>query len=95
MAARSVRRKTPTVVRRSPLGYRHVGSAADGHSQTPLDLFAYPMMRLGSVYPSMAAHFVIDVLLFAWLAPKLLRESREPENASASSVALSDQSASR
>lgn len=30
----------------SPSGYRHVGSTADGHSQTPLDLFAYPMMRL-------------------------------------------------
>jgi malyl-CoA/(S)-citramalyl-CoA lyase len=30
----------------SPSGYRHVASAADGHSQTPLDLFAYPMMRL-------------------------------------------------
>ena len=30
----------------SPSGYKHVGSAADGHQQTPLDLFAYPMMRL-------------------------------------------------
>ena len=30
----------------SPAGYRHVGSAADGYPQTPLDLFAYPMMRL-------------------------------------------------
>jgi malyl-CoA/(S)-citramalyl-CoA lyase len=30
----------------SPSGYRHVGSAADGHRETPLDLFAYPMMRL-------------------------------------------------
>ncbi len=30
----------------SPSGYRHVGSAADGHMETPLDLFAYPMMRL-------------------------------------------------
>jgi malyl-CoA/(S)-citramalyl-CoA lyase len=30
----------------SPSGYRHVGSAADGHKETPLDLFAYPMMRL-------------------------------------------------
>ena len=30
----------------SPSGYRHVGSAADGHPQIPLDLFAYPMMRL-------------------------------------------------
>lgn len=30
----------------SPAGYRHVGSAADGHPRVPLDLFAYPMMRL-------------------------------------------------
>jgi malyl-CoA/(S)-citramalyl-CoA lyase len=30
----------------SPAGYRHVGSAADGYPQIPLDLFAYPMMRL-------------------------------------------------
>jgi malyl-CoA/(S)-citramalyl-CoA lyase len=30
----------------SPEGYKHVGSAADGHPQVPLDLFAYPMMRL-------------------------------------------------
>ena len=30
----------------SPSGYRHVGSTADGHRETPLDLFAYPMMRL-------------------------------------------------
>lgn len=30
----------------SPSGYRHVGSAADGHPTVPLDLFAYPMMRL-------------------------------------------------
>ncbi len=30
----------------SPSGYRHVGSVADGYPETPLDLFAYPMMRL-------------------------------------------------
>jgi malyl-CoA/(S)-citramalyl-CoA lyase len=30
----------------SPSGYKHVGSAADGHPETQLDLFAYPMMRL-------------------------------------------------
>src|SRR6201996_2202238 len=30
----------------SPSGYRHVGSATDGHPQIPLDLFAYPMMRI-------------------------------------------------
>jgi malyl-CoA/(S)-citramalyl-CoA lyase len=30
----------------SPPGYKHIGSAADGYPQIPLDLFAYPMMRL-------------------------------------------------
>ena len=30
----------------SPSGYKHVGSAADGYKESPLDLFAYPMMRL-------------------------------------------------
>jgi malyl-CoA/(S)-citramalyl-CoA lyase len=30
----------------SPSGYKHVGNATDGHPEVPLDLFAYPMMRL-------------------------------------------------
>jgi malyl-CoA/(S)-citramalyl-CoA lyase len=30
----------------SPPGYRHVGEAQEGYPETPLDLFAYPMMRL-------------------------------------------------
>ena len=30
----------------SPDGYRHVGSAQTGYASAPLDLFAYPMMRL-------------------------------------------------
>jgi malyl-CoA/(S)-citramalyl-CoA lyase len=30
----------------SPSGYKHVGNAVDGHPEVPLDLFAYPMMRL-------------------------------------------------
>jgi malyl-CoA/(S)-citramalyl-CoA lyase len=30
----------------SPPGYKLVGSADDGHGEIPLDLFAYPMMRL-------------------------------------------------
>ena len=29
----------------SPSGYRHVGSAGDGHPSIPLDLFAYPTPR--------------------------------------------------
>lgn len=30
----------------SPAAYRHVGPAEAGHPETPLDLFAYPMMRV-------------------------------------------------
>jgi len=30
----------------SPDGYRHVGSAHSGYASAPLDLFAYPMMRV-------------------------------------------------
>lgn len=30
----------------SPAGYKHVGGAAEGYPSVPLDLFAYPMMRL-------------------------------------------------
>jgi malyl-CoA/(S)-citramalyl-CoA lyase len=30
----------------SPSGYRHVASTADGYQEVPLDLFAYPMMRV-------------------------------------------------
>lgn len=30
----------------SPRAYRHMGAAADGHAETPQDLFAYPMMRI-------------------------------------------------
>jgi malyl-CoA/(S)-citramalyl-CoA lyase len=30
----------------SPPGYKHLGRAADGYPETPLDLFAYPMMRM-------------------------------------------------
>jgi uncharacterized protein len=41
-------------------------------------LLACPMVRLGSVYPSMAAHFIVDGLLLAWLGRKLLYPSSEP-----------------
>jgi malyl-CoA/(S)-citramalyl-CoA lyase len=30
----------------SPRSYRHMSAAADGHAETPQDLFAYPMMRI-------------------------------------------------
>lgn len=37
-------------------------------------LLVYPVWRLGSLYPSMAAHLLLDVLALVWLGPKMLRE---------------------
>ena len=37
-------------------------------------LLAYPVVRLGSIYPSMAAHFLIDALALAWLGPRMLAQ---------------------
>ena len=37
-------------------------------------LLAYPVVRLGNIYPSMAAHFLIDALALAWLGPRMLAQ---------------------
>jgi len=37
-------------------------------------LLAYPVVRLGSIGPSVAAHFLIDAIALVWLGPKMLRE---------------------
>jgi membrane protease YdiL (CAAX protease family) len=36
-------------------------------------LLAYPVVRLGSLYPSMLAHGLIDAFALAWLGPRLVR----------------------
>jgi membrane protease YdiL (CAAX protease family) len=43
-------------------------------------LLAWPVVRLGSIYPSMAAHFLIDAVTLAWLGPLSLRQ--RPDTAS-------------
>jgi CAAX protease family protein len=35
-------------------------------------LLAWPLARTGSVYPSVAAHFLIDAAAFGWLGPRTL-----------------------
>jgi CAAX protease family protein len=40
-------------------------------------LLALPVVRLGSLYPSMASHFLIDALALVWLGPKMLAPPRE------------------
>jgi uncharacterized protein len=52
-------------------------------------LLAYPMVKTGSVYPAMAAHFLIDAVLLAWLGRKLLREAGQPESTFAEDVSPS------
>jgi len=36
-------------------------------------LLAWPVVRTGSLYPSMASHFLIDAAAFGWLGPRLLK----------------------
>ncbi len=36
-------------------------------------LLAYPVVRLGTLYPSIAAHLLIDALALGWLGPAFLR----------------------
>ena len=37
-------------------------------------LLAWPLARTGSLYPGMAAHFLIDAVAFVWLGPKMRRD---------------------
>jgi uncharacterized protein len=36
-------------------------------------LLAWPVMRTGSLYPAITAHFLIDAAAFAWLGPRMLK----------------------
>jgi len=55
-------------------GLAHIYQRLNGMVRAALlgALLAYPVVRLGSIYPSMAAHFLIDALALAWLGPAML-----------------------
>jgi uncharacterized protein len=57
-------------------GLAHSYQRANGMVRAALlgALLAYPVVRLGSIYPSMAAHFLIDALALAWLGPRMLAQ---------------------
>ncbi len=38
-------------------------------------LLAWPVARLGSLYPSMAAHFLIDAIGLVWLGPGMMKQA--------------------
>ena len=40
-------------------------------------LLAWPVLRLGSLAPSIAAHFVIDAVSLGWLGPAMLRRESQ------------------
>jgi uncharacterized protein len=42
-------------------------------------LLAYPVVRLGNLYPSMLAHWLIDAVVLAWLARWLIRKRATAE----------------
>jgi membrane protease YdiL (CAAX protease family) len=40
-------------------------------------LLAWPLTRTGSLYPGIAAHFLIDAVAFGWLGPRMVKERDE------------------
>jgi len=42
-------------------------------------LLAYPVVRLGNLYPSMFAHWLIDTVALVWLGPCMVHQSLHAE----------------
>jgi membrane protease YdiL (CAAX protease family) len=38
------------------------------------------VVRLGSIYPSMATHFLIDAVALVWLGPLSMRREPDPQS---------------
>jgi membrane protease YdiL (CAAX protease family) len=63
------------VISSAGFGLAHAYQGIHGMMRTALlgALLTVPLIRTGSLYPSMAAHFVIDAVALAWLGPRFLR----------------------
>ena len=59
-------------------GFAHIYQGVSGVVRAAAlgALLAYPVILLGSLYPSMVAHFVIDAVALGWLAPRF--DSKNP-----------------
>lgn len=55
-------------------GLAHTYQGLNGMARAALlgALLALPVVRLGTIYPSIASHFLIDAIALVWLGPKLL-----------------------
>ncbi len=60
-------------------GMAHAYQGWNGMARAALlgGLLALPVIRLGSLYPSIAAHFLIDAVALAWLGPRFLKSETE------------------
>ena len=58
-------------------GFAHTYQGVSGVIRVTMmgALLAWPAVQLGSLYPSMAAHFLIDAVALVWLGPRFLRKS--------------------
>ncbi len=61
-------------------GLAHSYQGASGVARAAVlgALLTYPVIHLGSLYPSMGAHFVIDAVALAWLGPTFDLKDRNP-----------------
>lgn len=67
------------VVSSVAFGLAHIYQGLGGMARAAVlgALLAYPVLHLGTLYPSMAVHFLIDALALAWLGPRFL-ERKSP-----------------
>lgn len=64
------------VVSSAAFGLAHSYQGLNGMVRAGLlgALLAWPVVHLGSLYPSMAAHFLIDAVALLWLGPRFVRQ---------------------
>ena len=69
------------VVSSVAFGLAHVYQGVNGMLRAALlgALLAYPVVRLGSLYPSMTAHFLIDAAALLWLGPRFVKQESPSE----------------
>jgi membrane protease YdiL (CAAX protease family) len=55
-------------------GLAHAYQGSNGMARAALlgGLLAFPVLSSGSIFPSVAAHFLIDAIAMAWLGPRFL-----------------------
>lgn len=66
------------VVSSLAFGMAHLYQGVNGMFRAALlgALLAYPVVQVGSLYPSMAAHFLIDATALLWLGPRFVEQEK-------------------